>query len=528
MSETLTRYTDTGNELHDKTFGRNSMNVHYGNIDASYEPDTLNLLSLSFGGYYYSYSADGAAQSTMRDAAGKTLYSYDRSVFCPGNDAFSFNGRLDYQHKTHRPDETLTLSYLISTNHNKNNQITTYSNMVGTTFPYTESNNDVTQNFLEQTAQFDWTRPFAKYHKLETGLKYINRSNKSHSIFEYTGYPEGNSDNRFNHLTQVASAYFSYTFHNGNWAARAGLRYEFSHLSAKFPDGDQKNFGSDLSDWVPSASLQYQFNTFNTLKLSFSTTINRPGISYLNPAVVVTPETKTFGNSALKSVHNYAWQLNYMHIGQAFTFSVTPNFDISTNGITTKQWAEGNVANTTYVNGLFKRWVGIFGYCQYNNVKLGTSVMVNGGIGYDYYKSDDLGIRNYGTVIDFYTYITQRLPGNIRLGVNVGCYGGNPEGLYGKSSRAWFHGFSLQRSFLKEDRLTISIHANSPFKKYGTWSQRTINGNFSGNSNSRFYNRDYGIKISYRFGSLKAQVKKTNTTIQNTDMVGGSSKSPTK
>lgn len=528
MSETLTRYTDTGNELHDKTFGRNSMNGHYGNIDASYEPDTLNLLSLSFGGYYYSYSADGAAQSIMRDAAGKTLYSYDRSGHYPGNDAFSFNGRLDYQHKTHRPDETLTLSYLISTNHNKNNQITTYSNMVGTTFPYTESNNDVTENFLEQTAQFDWTRPFAKYHKLETGLKYINRSNKSHSIFEYTGYPEGNSDNRFNHLTQVAAAYLSYTFHRGNWAARAGLRYEFSHLSAKFPDGDQKNFGSDLSDWVPSASLQYQFNTFNTLKLSFSTTINRPGISYLNPAVVVTPETKTFGNSALKSVHNYAWQLNYMHIGQAFTFSVTPNFDISTNGITTKQWAEGNVANTTYVNGLFKRWVGIFGYCQYNNVKLGTSVMVSGGIGYDYYKSDDLGIRNYGTVINFYTYITQRLPGNIRLGVNVGCYGGNPEGLYGKSSRGWFHGFSLQRSFLKEDRLTVSIHANCPFKKYGTWSQRTINGNYSGNSFSRFYNRDYGINISYRFGSLKAQVKKTNTTIQNTDMVGGSSKSPTK
>ena len=78
------------------------------------------------------------------------------------------------------------------------------------------------------------------------------------------------------------------------------------------------------------------------------------------------------------------------------------------------------------------------------------------------------------------------------------------------------------------DRLTVTIRANSPFKKYGTWSQRTINGNYSGNSFSRFYNRDYGINISYRFGSLKAQVKKTNTTIQNTDMVGGSSKSPTK
>ncbi|MDD7096075.1 MAG: hypothetical protein PUI12_09680, partial [Bacteroidales bacterium] len=74
----------------------------------------------------------------------------------------------------------------------------------------------------------------------------------------------------------------------------------------------------------------------------------------------------------------------------------------------------------------------------------------------------------------------------------------------------------------------VTIRANSPFKKYGTWSHRTINGHYSGNSFSRFYNRDYGINISYRFGSLKAQVKKTNTTIQNTDMVGGSSNSPPK
>lgn len=523
-SDELTRYTDTGNELLNSSSVKAGVNVHYGNIDASYEPDTLNLLSLSFGGYYYNYSGESTASTLMRDAAGSTIYSYDNSTLMPGSNYASFSGRFDYQHKTRRPDETLTLSYLISTSHNKYRSESDYRNIVGTTLPYAGIGANSTEDFLEQTAQFDWTRPFAKYHKFETGLKYINRSNRSHSIYNYFGYPDGDTDSRFRHLTQVAAAYMSYTLHKGNWAARAGLRYEFSHMGAKFLDGSQPNFSANLSDWVPSASVQYQFNMFNTLKLSFSTTINRPGITYLNPAVQETPESKSFGNSGLKSVHKYVWELNYMHTGQTFTFSITPNFDICTSGITTKQWAEGGIKYSTYANGLFKRWVGAWGYAQYNNTDLGTNVMVNAGIGYDYFKSKDLGITNYGTVINLYANLTQRIPGKIRLSAYAGCYGGGPEGLYGKSDRQWFHGFSAQRSFLDDDRLTLRVFARSPFKKYSGWSEQTVRGNYGGYSSGRYHQREFGFSLSYRFGSLKASVKKTNTTISNDDLMGGGSK----
>ncbi len=523
-NESLVHYNESGNELLQKSAQLSDVNVHYGNIDASYEPDTLNLLSLSFGGYYYNYNADGSALSTMRDASGATLYSYTRNGHTDGgNNYFSFNGRFDYQHKTHRPDEAITLSYLLSTSHNKEHNIASYTDIVGTTFPYTGTDNDITENFLEQTAQFDWTRPFAKLHKFETGLKYINRSNKSHSILGYTGYPEGDTDSHFNHLTQVAAAYMSYTFNKGNWAARAGLRYEFSHLGAKFPDGDQANFHSNLSDWVPSASVQYKFNMMNTLKLAFSTSINRPGISYLNPAVVETPESKTYGNSHLKSAHIYNLSLNYMHISEKFTFSLTPNLSIMDNGISDKQWSEGNVQYSTYTNGMYVRQAGFSGYAQYNNTKTGTSLMLNAGVDYIYAKIASLGIRNYGITSNFYMNLTQKLPADIRLSAYAGCYGGGPSGLYDNSDRNWFHGLSLQRSFLKEDRLTVSLSANSPFAKFGKWTSHTVNGNYSGYSVSRWYQREFRLRVSYRFGSLKASVKKTDTTIENSDMVGGNS-----
>ncbi len=522
-NENLLHYTDSGNELLAKSNQLADVDVHYGNIDASYEPDTLNLLSLSFGGYYYTYDADASLQSVMSNAAGQTIYSYNRLDHTNGNNYFSFDGRFDFQHKTHRPDETLTLSYLLSTSHNKDNTINTYSDIEGTSFPYTGTTKDATENFLEQTAQFDWTRPFAKYHKLETGLKYINRSNKSHSIFDYTGYPEGDTNSRFNHLTQVAAAYMSYTFNKGDWSARAGLRYEFSHLSAKFPDGSQKNFHSNLSDWVPSASLQYRFNTQHSLKYSFSTSISRPGISYLNPAVTESPESKSYGNSELKSAHNYVNSLNYTYIGGKFMVIISPSLQIYTNGITNKQWTEGNVQYSTYINGLLMRWANVNGYVQYNNVNIGTTLMLNTGVGHMYYKVKSLDIRNDGLSFNMYASLTQRIPGDIRFSAYGGCFGGGPEGLYSESDRQWFYGLGLQRSFLKEDRLTVSLYANNPFTKNAKWTSRTVKGNYTGYSISRWYQREFSLRVSYRFGSLKASVKKATTTITNDDMVGGAS-----
>ena len=80
----MTEYTETGNQLTDIAKAGADVNVHFGNIEASYEPDTLNLLSLSFGGYYYDFTADGTANTVMRNGA-NTLYSYDRLYNIPGN-----------------------------------------------------------------------------------------------------------------------------------------------------------------------------------------------------------------------------------------------------------------------------------------------------------------------------------------------------------------------------------------------------------------------------------------------------------
>lgn len=65
---------------------------------------------------------------------------------------------------------------------------------------------------------------------METGAKYINRSNKSKTHVEYTDAESLNTGNDFNHTTQVAAAYVEGIAAMGKWSLRAGLRYEYSHM----------------------------------------------------------------------------------------------------------------------------------------------------------------------------------------------------------------------------------------------------------------------------------------------------------
>ncbi len=515
-------YLSSGNTLTSYNDSRAKVNVHYGDISASWEPDTLNLVSLSFGGFYYDYRGDGVNNAKMTDRNGDIIYKYTTTGHAPKGDFYDLHGRLDYEHKTRHPGETITLSYMLSTNHNGNKSINTFSDMVNCPFPYTGQINDTKENFAEHTFQFDWTRPFAKYHKFETGLKYINRFNKSEAAYEYTGMPEMNNVTLFNHRTHVAAAYVSHTFSKGNWTTREGLRYEFSRLNAEFPDGKQENYHRNLSDWVPDLSLEYKFDWAHSLKLNYSTSIQRPGISYLNPAVEEDPMKRSFGNPHLSSSRNHSITLSYMQIGAKLTFSVSPFISFSSNQITGVQYEEDGLMVSTYANTLKTRSIGLNGFMQWT-IGPKSSLVFNGNVAHNSYKSDDLNLENKRWSSFFYAQFNQQLPWKLRLSASVGEWSGGIDGLYGYRTGAWFYNLGLQRSFLKEDRLTVRLSADRFFSgKYTAMKSYTTQGDYTGVTDMRFIMRGFKLSISYRFGSLKARVKQTDKTIQNTDLVGGS------
>lgn len=523
-SESVTKYHDSGNTLISKSNGRNPGYITFFGIDGSYELDSLNLFTAEFGGYYYSIDVEQNATNTMLSPTGSSIYSYNSRSKSDPYSYFDINGSFNYQHSTHRKGEALTMSYMISTTNQRQSSTTLYSDMVNMPVGYTGIINDFKLNFIEHTLQFDWTRPIAEKHTLDLGAKYIYRDNNSRSKQNYIGFDDKPLLD-FTHLTQVAAAYADYRVRLGKLNLRGGLRYEYSHLSAKYANGIEKPFSSNLSDWVPNAAISYDINDSNTLKVSWGTRINRPGISYLNPAVTTSPSATSQGNPDLGSARNNTFTLNYNFIGQKFNMDFTASYGFSDNDIVSVQHLENDHLFSTYENSGKNKSFNASAFLQWN-ISQKTNIMFNGSANYNKYQNPSLAIANDGWSGFAFTRLSQKLPWKLTTILGVSYWSGH-RSLYSRTRGVgisqWDYFIGLQRSFLKEDRLTVRLNFTNPFYPSSSRYKKT---NINLPYDSYTFSRDYGqchqvgIQVSYRFGSMTAQVKKTAKSIENDDLTG--------
>ena len=112
-----------------------------------------------------------------------------------------------------------------------------YIDMVNCDFGYTGKYYNSKLRYLEQTAQADWSRPYGKHHKLDIGAKAVFRNNHSVSDYRYPGNSLMDTHDDFTHQTTISAVYADWRGTFGKWTVRAGLRYEYSYLSARFKTG---------------------------------------------------------------------------------------------------------------------------------------------------------------------------------------------------------------------------------------------------------------------------------------------------
>ena len=518
-------YIGSGNTMKGRDNGSNPGYIHYADINASYDIDSLNLLSASLSGYFYKLDVKGGGTTQMYNPAGDMLYSYHDTYWMPGYSHHSWNGRLDFQHKTRREGELFTLSYMLALTRQNTQQENSYTDLHDVSFDYTGMLEDSHERFTEHTFQADYVRPIAKGHKLEIGAKYIYRGNDSHTMQDFyaaTSYPT--YDSQFEHTTQIAAAYTDYMLKIGRWSARVGLRYEHSYMKGHYLDGSDSDFGRHLNDLVPQASLKYQINDAHSLKLSYVTSISRPGISYLNPAVVNTPTQVNYGNAELSSSRQQTINLVYSYISRWLTVQLAPAYKFLNDGIGRWIYAKDDIRYQTYGNlERLRRWQ-LEGYVQWKPVTT-TTLSANFNLWHDDISNPNLALKQTGYSGFYYLSGSQRLPWKLRFNAYIYGQAGHPVNNVYSYQRSWNrYGFSLQRSFLSDDRLTLRISANDLFSKYRHHIICTNQGDILGYNDSAQRGRRINFSLSYRFGKLKASVKKTEHSIDNDDVVGGISK----
>ena len=519
-------YVNTGNTQIVNTEGSNPGYVHYVDINASYDIDTLNLLSASLGGYFYKVNVQGISDVAMMNNGGNQLYRYTENYHMPGYRHHSWDGRLDYQHKTRRRGEMFTLSYMLALTRQHTEQETNYSDMQNFPYSYNGFLENARERFTEHTFQADYVRPLWEGHKLEVGTKYIYRQNNSDNSQRFYDATMTTTSTLFDHNTQVAAAYADYMYNKDKWSARAGLRYEHSYMNVKYPDGKAQDFSKHLNDWVPQASVRYQIDDRQSLKLAYTTSITRPGITYLNPAIYSFPAAVQFGNAHLVSAHERSVLFTYMYVGQRLTIQLVPQYRFYDNALGAIIYAENDVRYRTWGNVLKQHRFQMEGYVQWKPFD-GTTFVANLNFTDNHAENTASNLNQHCTSMFYYLNISQKLPWKLTAtAYTYGQVGQSPMNIYGYS-RSWIrYAFTLQRSFLSDDRLTVRLMANAPFNKNMHYKTRTTQGDIIGwgdeilSQNGQYFR----IGVTYRFGKLKASVKKTETTIENSDEVGGITK----
>ena len=159
---------------------------------------------------------------------------------------------------------------------------------------YGTDGNQLTNNYLNQlnlqnnknsvsTLQLDYVHPVNDKLKFETGYKSIIRHIDNDFYSETNNAVDVNLNNRFIYDEQIHAVYGigAYKF-NQKWSGQLGLRQEFTQYVSRLVDTDSV-FPNSYIPLFPSAYLNYAFDQYSSLNLSYSRRINRPSIRALNP-----------------------------------------------------------------------------------------------------------------------------------------------------------------------------------------------------------------------------------------------------
>jgi outer membrane receptor protein involved in Fe transport len=513
--------TQTGNSSFDG-------NYKYFSGEFSYEIDTLNLLtaSIDYNSNNNNQDVSGLTQTILNNNIIQQYYQNNPNT----NNGSGVDAAINYQLGFKKSkDQLLTLSYQYNNSPGTVNSSTLFTDTIKYPFPnFRQYNNSGNRT---QTVQVDYAQPF-KYISLEAGVKGIFRNNYSNfnedtldnQTYDYVLNPELTND--FNYHQNVYSAYNSYQLKLDKWTGKAGLRVEETTVDANFAAGNPP-INSNYSNLIPSVYLQREFKG-SSLSFGFTQRIQRPDITQLNPyADSSNPQFVSTGNPNLKPELNNVFELNYsrftsgsINAGLSYSFSNNSIQNISTPGTAEIDGTTQNITYTTYENLGSNRTLGLTLNINYP-ITPELQFVVNGLLNKvwlaGYYSGTEY--HNSGYFSNMFTNIGYKFDNGYRIGVNTGFFTGQVS-LQGKSSYFIFNQYVISKELLNK-KASISFVANNPWSRYWDHTNTTTTPDFYQVNNFEGIYRTFAIRLNYKFGKLKSDIKKNQHGFENDDTKGG-------
>lgn len=487
----------------------------WGNINASYQIDSLNLLTAEvsvWGGKSQQWQTihGGYYDAEQRPISEFTNSSENRYPW------MGIDAAINYEHRFgNNENHTLTISDNVSimpTVTEFGHEDIIYDTGATTTFDKRQHSRST-----ENVFQVDYRNVLTPRHSIEAGLKHT--FHHSRLLQEQATATEQTLLAR-----NIAGVYAGYGFTHEKVMARVGARLEGAWYNVTNSSGDEsKPYRNALIDAIPYASVTYLPKAGHSLSFSYTERLSRPGVYALSPYVVETQTIREYGNPDLRTGIRHALTLKYAYTSNKWSASVGATVMLSNNAIANYSFVdEQGVINMTYDNnGRNRAYGGDVSLSYRPSHKF--SLALSGRAGWIEIGLPSQGIHTSGWAISESLNMTIALWKGARLTLSE--YAMLPDPRLGIRHQSWYVGTSLRlgQKFLKE-RLEVAITARNPHAKWIDIRSLTETPTFVRHASQGLVQRDLHLSVSFRFGKQGLYVKRTNRkTDDSASDVGGSS-----
>ncbi len=499
-------YTDSSNQLHTASNNLNRSARPNVRFSMEYDLNAKNNFSLELLYNGNDFTNDGLTSYKNYNRLEELYRISERNI---RSDGVSINPamNLTYTHRGKRQGERLRI--FLNANSSWNN---TDKFFVQEYFDskYVQTGPDSVQSQLNATrsngmnARIAYDFPFNKGKTIISTGGYLNHNNSRVTMDSYYQLATGEDV-----LSPLLSSdlYFQQNIHN----LRASLRQQIAKgfhvtggMSWEATDiyfdiySQQKKSSNTYTNVLPFVTMNKSFGSGGTMNASYRSSVRRPGIWEMNPAVDYTdPYNIRFGNPELKpsASHNFDFVM-----GKAISkyyYNIGLGYNIVDDIYATVRTLIGSGKTTiTWQNISAKKEYEVSGWGGYQFSKT-FRVNINGGYTYAVYSDYDIRVNKYrnggsmNSKVNF-TFIPGDL-WNISGSMDFNRFA-NPQGTVRSTVGM---NFGLQRKFLQK-KLLATMNLVDPFIQQ-TYDNLTVGPNFRVMSNGVTETRNFRLTLTYLF-----------------------------
>jgi outer membrane receptor protein involved in Fe transport len=307
---------------------------HNARLGADFFPSKKSILGFVVSSSYTDFNRDGDIKTELLDVNNKPTSTFNSVA--TNDDNFNntvANVNYKYSFNTTGKELTADVDYGVFNSSSLTRTWSKFYNLDGT--PKQEDkilDGDQEGKLTLQTAKVDYVNPLKGGAKFEIGAKtsYVSSDNdaKFFNVFSTGTVVDATKTNRFLYKEYNNAGYVNYSKEFKKFNIQLGLRGEQTDLETRQVKGNKRNTNSYF-ELFPSAYFNYKLKENQTVGVSVSRRIDRPGYNQLNPFLFqIDPGIYSTGNPELMPQMTWSYEANYTVKNLNFTFAYSHTDDV--------------------------------------------------------------------------------------------------------------------------------------------------------------------------------------------------------